>query len=132
MVRFIIIGLVSGILFWLLEAIINANPYAQNLYQAYKPILKTTLNIPLVLLIYILFGFAMAGIFLFFYTALPGAGIVKGISFAVLVWFFRGFMGALSQWMTFAVPAKALIYAAITGLIESVLVGMLYGVTLRV
>ena len=132
MVRFIIVGLISGILFWLLEGVINGNPYAQKVYQVYKPIMKTSLNIPVVFLIYLVYGFALAGIFLFLYQSLPGGiGVMKGISFALLTWFFRGFMGVLSLWMTFAVPPQALVYQAIAGLTESLILGVLYGLALR-
>ncbi len=131
MIRYIIVGLISGVILWILEALINANPYAQNLYQVYKPIIKTTLNIPMVFLIYIIYGLAMAGIFLFLYQSLPGDGILKGVSFGLLAWFFRGFMAVMSQWMTFIVPGKALVYAAITGFCESLILGIFYGATLK-
>jgi len=131
MIRFIIVGLIAGIILWILESIINTNPLARNLYQVYKPIIKTKLNIPMVIFIYLIYGFAFAGLFLFLHQSLPGTGIVKGISFALLTWFFRGFMAVLSSLMTFNVPVKALVYGAITGFCEALLVGMFYGLTLK-
>ena len=56
---------------------------------------------------------------------------MKGISFAVLVWFFRVVMGVASQWMMFNVPTEALVYSLVTGLGEMLVLGMLYGLTLR-
>jgi len=38
MVRYIIVSIVSGILFGVLDGLINANPLAQRLYEVYKPI----------------------------------------------------------------------------------------------
>ena len=40
MVRYIIVSIVSGILFGVLDGLINANPLAQRLYEVYKPIAK--------------------------------------------------------------------------------------------
>jgi hypothetical protein len=132
MLRVVIVGITSGIFLWILEAIINVNPYAQNLYKVFKPILKTTLNLPLNLLIYLVYGFGLVSIYLILYNSLPGGiGIVKGMSFALFIWFFRGFMSITAQWLTFNVPTKALVYAAITGLCETLLLGIYYGLTLK-
>ena len=38
MLRFVIIGLLSGLLFGVMDAAINANPLAQRLYAVYKPL----------------------------------------------------------------------------------------------
>jgi hypothetical protein len=58
----------------------------------------------------------MAGIFLFLYKSLPGeTGLVKGLSFALLVWFFRVVMSAASSWIMFRVPGSALIYTLVAG-----------------
>jgi hypothetical protein len=129
---FIIIGICSGILFVILDGVINANPIAQRLYQVYKPIAKTSIN-PLVgIVIDLLFGFIMAGIFLLLYDSLPGeTGFIKGMSFAVMVWFFRVVMYVASQWMMFIVPLKTLVYSLGAGLVEMLILGTLYGLTLK-
>jgi len=44
MIGYIIVSIVSGILFGILDGVINANPLAQRLYEVYKPIAKTTIN----------------------------------------------------------------------------------------
>jgi hypothetical protein len=44
MTRYIIVGIASGILFGILDALINANPLAQRLYDVYKPIARTSVN----------------------------------------------------------------------------------------
>jgi hypothetical protein len=78
------------------------------------------------------YGFVMAGVFLLLYSSLPGeTGLLKGVSFAVLVWFFRVVMSAASQWVMFRVPAKALLYSLVAGFGEMLLLGVLYGLTLK-
>lgn len=132
MVTYLIVSVVSGILFGVLDGLINANPIAVGLYEAYKPIAKTSINMPVGLVIDLVYGFVMAGAFLLLYASLPGEiGLVKGISFAILVWFFRVAMNVASQWMMFNVPNNALLYTLVTGLGEMLVLGILYGLTLR-
>jgi len=98
MVRYVVVSVVSGILFGAMDGVINANPLAQRLYEVYKPIAKTSLNLPAGIVIDLIYGFVMAGVFLLLYRSLPGgAGLVKGLSFALLVWFFRVVMGVASS-----------------------------------
>jgi hypothetical protein len=132
MIGYIVVSLVSGILFGILDGVINANPLARRLYAVYKPIARTAMN-PLVgIAIDLLYGFAMAGAFLLLYTSLPGgSGLVKGVSFAVLAWFFRVVMSAASQWVMFNVPLRTALYAVVAGLGEMLILGALYGLTLR-
>ena len=132
MTRYAIVSLVSGILFGILDGLINANPLAQRLYAVYQPIAKTSLNPVAGLAIDILYGFVMAGLFLVLYNSLPGeAGLVKGISFALMVWFFRVVMYVATQWMMFNVPVAALLYMLVTGLGEMLILGILYGLALK-
>lgn len=132
MIRYIIVSIVSGILFGVMDGLINGNPLAQRLYEVYKPIAKTSINAPAGIGIDLIYGFLMAGIFLLLYKSLPGeAGLVKGMSYALLVWFFRVAMQVASSWMMFKVPGSALIYTLITGLGELLILGILYGLTLK-
>ena len=74
----------------------------------------------------------MAGVFLLLYKSLPGGtGLVKGMSFAFLAWFFRVVMYTASQWVMFNVPVEALLYSLVMGLGEMLLLGVLYGLTLK-
>ena len=74
----------------------------------------------------------MAGVLFLIYASLPGdTGAVKGISFAILVWFFRVVMYTASQWVMFNVPGKALLYTLLTGSGEMLVLGLLYGLTLK-
>ncbi len=132
MLNYVIVALVSGILFGFMDGLINANPLAQKLYSVYKPIAKTSLNPILGILVDIVFGFAMAGVFWLLYNSLPGAsGFVKGISLAIMMWFFRVVMQVASQWMMFKVPAQTLLYTLFTGLAEMLVIGILYGLALK-
>ena len=129
---YIIISIVSGILFGIMDGLINANPLAQRLYEAYKPIAKTAINVPAGIIIDLVYGFVMAGAFLLLYRSLLGeTGLLKGISFAILIWFFRVVMSVISGWMMFNVPIGALLYTLITGLGEMLILGILYGLTLK-
>ena len=131
MTTYVIVAVVSGILFGILDALINANPVAQRLFQVYKPIARTSLNPVAGIAIDLAFGFVMAGAFLLLYESLPGSsGVLRGVSFALIVWFFRVVMSVASQWMMFQVPARTLLYSLAAGLAEMLVLGVLYGLTL--
>lgn len=132
MSRYIIVSVVSGILFGVLDGLVNANPVARRLYAAYDPIAKTSINPVAGIVIDLVYGFVMAGVFLVLYQSLPGqVGVVKGISFALAVWFFRVVMYVATQWMMFNVPVAALLYTLIAGLVEMLALGLLYGLALK-
>ena len=132
MLGYIVVSIVGGILFGVLDGVINANPLAQRLYRVYQPIAKPSIDPLAGILIDLVYGFVMAGVFLLLYTSLPGeTGLVKGISFALLVWFFRVVMYTASQWVMFNVSIEALLYSLVTGLGEMLMLGMLYGLTLK-
>jgi hypothetical protein len=112
--------------------LINANPLAQRLYAVYQPIARPSIRPLGGILIDLVYGFAMAGAFLLLYASLPGAaGVVKGVSFGVLAWFFRVVMQAASQWVMFCIPLKTLLYSVVSGLGEMLILGVLYGLCLR-
>jgi hypothetical protein len=132
MIGYIIVSVVSGILFGILDGVINANPLALRLYEVYKPIARTSFNPLAGIAIDLVYGFAMAGLFLLLFKSLPGENrFVKGVSFACLVWFLRVVMYTVSQWVMFNVPVEALLYSLVTGLGEMLILGVIYGLTLR-
>jgi hypothetical protein len=132
MARYIFISIISGILFASMDGFINANPYAKKLYEVFEPISKKSINIPTGIAIDLMYGFALAGIFLLLFKSLPGeSSIMKGISYAFMIWFFRTAMAVASNWMMFNIPLVALIYTLITGLGEMLVLGILYGLTLN-
>ena len=132
MANYFIVSIASGILFAILDGLINANPLAVRLFEWYKPIARESVNFVAGILIDLAYGFILAGTFLLLDEGLPGeTGLVKGLSYAVLIWFFRVVMSALSQWMMFKVPAKSLIYSLLAGLGEMLVLGILYGLALH-
>jgi len=132
MAAYVIVSVVSGILFGILDAVIHANPLAERLYAVYQPIARTAVNPLAGIAIDLAYGFVMAGVFLCLYQSLPGeTGLVKGVSFAFLAWFFRVVMSAASQWMMFNVPVETLLYCLVTGLGEMLILGALYALTLK-
>ena len=132
MVRYIVISLVGGVLFGMMDGVINANPLARRLFEVYQPIARPSLNVVAGILIDIAYGFILAAIFLLLYKSLPGqSGLLKGLGYAVLVWFFRVVMQAASTWMMYRVPGQTIAYSLIAGLIEMAILGVLFGVTLK-
>jgi hypothetical protein len=126
--RYVIVSIVSGVVFGILDGLINANPLARRLYDVYSSIARTSVNPLAGIVIDVAYGFIMAGLFLLLYPSLPGSvGVVKGISFGLLAWFFRVLMGVASTWMTFNVPASVLAYTLATGLAEMLVLGIGYG-----
>lgn len=132
MSTYLIVSLISGILFGILDGLINANPIAVRLFEVFKPIARTSLNFLAGIIIDLAYGFILAGLFLLLYPSLPGeVGLVKGVSFALIAWFLRVVMSVASQWMMYKVPGKTLLYSLLTGLGEMLLLGILYGLTLQ-
>ena len=128
MVSYIVVSLVSGILFGVLDGVINANPLGRRLQAVYQPIAKTKINMPSGVVIDVVYGFAMAGMFVVLYDSIPGeTGIIKGIIYALIVWFFRVIMSVASNWMMYKVPVKTLLYTVTTGLVEMLILGLIYG-----
>jgi hypothetical protein len=132
MTGYIVVSIISGILFGTLDGLINANPMAIKLYAVYKPIARATVNVPAGLAIDLVYGFILASLYILLYPALPGnVGLVKGISFALMIWFLRVVMSAASQGMMYRVPFKALVYTLLAGLGEMLALGVLYGLALH-
>ena len=132
MTTYVVVSIVGGILFGILDGLINANPVAQRLNEVYKPIARTSLNVAAGIAIDLAYGFILAAVFLLLYTSLPGGtGILKGLSFAVLVWFFRVVMSVASTWVMFTVPIRTLVYSLFAGLVEMLVLGILFGFALR-
>lgn len=130
---YILVSIVSGLLLGFLDGVINANPLATQLYAVYNPIARGSINLPAGIVIDVVYGFLMAGIFLTIYEGLPGGemGVLKGISYGLMVWFFRVVMYVASQWLMFKVQLEAVLYTLTTGLVEMLLLGIIYGLLLR-
>ena len=132
MTSYIIVSAISGILFGILDGLINANPVANRLFEVYKPIAKTSVNFIAGIIIDLAYGFILAALFLLVYPSLPGeVGLLKGVSFGLIVWFLRVVMSVVSQWMMYKVPLKTLLYTLLAGLGEMLILGILYGLALQ-
>lgn len=132
MINYLIVSIISGIGFGILDGLINGNPLATRLYTAFKPIAKTSLNLAAGIIIDLVYGFVLAALFLLLYQSLPGqSGFLKGISFGLIVWFLRVAMGVASQWLMFKVPIKTLLYTLVAGLAEMLILGVFYGLALQ-
>jgi hypothetical protein len=132
MTTYIVVSIAGGFLFGILDGLINANPVAQRLNVVYKPIARESLNVIAGIVIDLAYGFILAAVFLLLHQSLPGGtGLEKGLSFAILVWFFRVVMSVASTWVMFIVPARTLVYTLFAGLAEMVILGILYGFTLH-
>lgn len=132
MIRYIVSSIAGGSLFAILDGLINGNPLAASLYEAYRPIERTTINLWAGILIDLIYGFVIAGIFLLVYRSLPGQfGLVKGLSFGLIIWFFRVVMDVASTWMMFTIPIKTLFYTLATGMAEMLILGLFFGAVLK-
>ena len=129
--RFVLVGIGSGILFGLMDGLFQANPLARRLYGVFDPIARKSVNVPMGFAIDLIYGFALASGFMLLFTALPGgSGLLKGLVFAGLVWFARVFMQAASQWIMFTISIRTLLYTLLSGLVEMLILGVVYGVFL--
>ena len=131
MTRYILVSIGSGLLFGTMDAFINANPHAQKLLKVYEPISRKDINAIAGTIIDIVYGFALAGLFLLLSSSLPGeSGLVQGLSYGLIIFFLRVVMYVVTQWMMFTIPAKTLTYMLATGLVEMLVLGVFYGLLL--
>jgi len=128
MLRYIVVSIVSGLAFGILDGLINANPMAVKVYELYKPIQRTKINVPVGVFIDLIYGFIMAGLFLLLYKAFPGkTGIQKGLIYGCIIWFFRVVMHSVSNWMMFEESLQTLLYTMLAGFVEMIILGLIYG-----
>ncbi len=131
MLRVVLVGLAAGVALLITDAVLNANPLAQRLYAAYRPIARHGVNAFAGSLIDLAYGVILAVLFVILWPCLPGeTGLVKGLSFGVTVWFLRVVMRVTSDWMTTTVPASAHVYTLVVGLVQVLLVSTLIAVLL--
>ncbi len=130
---YIVVSVASGVLFGIMDGVINSNPLATQLYAFYNPLARTALNVPGGIVIDLIYGFLMAAIFLILYEGLPGGemGALKGVSYGLIVWFFRVVMSVATQWVMFNLPIPMLLYTLTTGLVEMLVIGLFYGLFLH-
>jgi len=132
MAAFLGVGLVGGLIFLLLDFLLNVNPLARRLSQAYAPIARKQMPLAPAIAMDLLLGVAMAGFFLMLRPAFPGGTVVSlGFSFGFLAWFFRVLMNTLSHWVMFALPSATHLYALAAGFAEMIVLGVFYAAAFR-
>lgn len=132
MLNYVLVSLGVGVLFGVLDGLINANPLAQSLMSVYSPVLREGVNVGVGIAIDLAYGFAMTAIFILLMPALPGEnGLVKGLVFGLGIWFFRVVMGTASAWMMHRVGGAFVGYQLATGLVEMLMIGAAIGALTR-
>ncbi|MCB1516189.1 MAG: hypothetical protein KDJ19_01030 [Hyphomicrobiaceae bacterium] len=132
MLNYVLVSISAGILFGVMDGLINANPLAQSLMSVYAPVARDGVNVPVGIAIDLFYGFAMTAIFMLLAPAIPGeSGLIKGLFYGLGVWFFRVVMSAASAWMMHRVSGALVGYQLATGLIEMLVIGALIGGLIR-
>lgn len=88
--------------------------------QEFSPYLSVSLDI--------IYGIILAGLFNLLYISIPGEGIMKGISFGLIIWFFKTVMAMGSIRVMFNVSDKVLLYWTFSGLLEMLVIGTILGI----
>jgi hypothetical protein len=70
--RFILIGITSRMLFGVLDGLIQGNPVVVHLNEFLLPIARRSINVPVGIIIDLMYGIILAGLFLLLYWSLPG------------------------------------------------------------
>jgi len=129
MIRYVIVSLCIGLLFGILDGLINGNPIAIKRYEVFKPISRNRINIPVGIISDIVYGFIINGLFIVLYNSIPGdIALIKGVVFTGIIWIFRVLMNSVSQWMMFNIPIKTILYSLISGLLEMTIIGIIVGI----
>ena len=129
MIRYVIVSLCIGLLFGILDGLINGNPIAIKRYEVFKPISRNRINIPVGIISDIVYGFIINGLFIVLYNSIPGdIALIKGVEFTGIIWIFRVLMNSVSQWMMFNIPIKTILYSLISGLLEMTIIGIIVGI----
>jgi tetrahydromethanopterin S-methyltransferase subunit B len=131
MLRFVLVGLGTGLIFGVMDGLINANPLARRLAEVYAPVARTGVNVLAGIAIDLVYGFAIAGVFALVAPALPGqGGLAKGLALGAGLWFFRTVMAVASAWMMHRVTPGWAGYQLAAGLVEMLVLGAMVGLLL--
>ncbi len=126
-----IVGMAAGLVFAILDGLLNANPLARRLYAVYQPIARESVNAPLGVAFDVISGIVMAVLFVLLAPVLPGPQFAKGLAFGMIAWFFRVAMGVAAQAVMFQIPVPALAYTLASGFVEMSIIGLLYAAALH-
>ncbi len=131
MVRQIGVGLAAGASFLVLDGLLNGNPFAQEVYAAYRPIARSSVNAVAGSLVDVVYGLILVALFMTLRHCLPGrTNLVKGLSFGAMVWFLRVVMRVAGEWVISTVPVSAHVYSLVAGLVQTLFVAEVIAVLL--
>lgn len=132
MVNYFFAGVASGALFGVLDRIIKQNPVAERLYQRVKYPVAGPRRYPDAIFVDLVYGAVMVAAFLLVYNRLPGdSTLAKGISFGLVIWFFRIGLNAVFLGYRFRLNHRLLLYLLVTGLGEYLAQGLLIGLLVQ-
>jgi len=131
MLRRIVVGLAAGVVFLILDGLLNANPLAQQVYAGYRPIARSSVNVLAGSLVDLAYGLILVALFVTLRHCLPGRkGLTKGVSFGLMVWFLRVVMRVAGEWVTTTLPPSAHAYSLVAGLVQMLLVAIVIALLL--
>jgi hypothetical protein len=123
MLRQILVGVLAGVAFLVLDGVLNANPVAQQLYAAYQPVARPSVNALAGSVVDLTYGMILAFLFATLRTSLPGrTSLMKALSFGLMVWFLRVCMRVAGEWVVTVVPARVHVYTLAAGLVQILIV----------
>lgn len=121
-------GIVVGVVFVILDAVLNANPLGAQALEFYAPIAREGVLIPVGIVSDIVSGFLIVLFFALFYNSLPSSsGIVKGIIFGLIVGYLKVIMNVAASFSMFQMPLTAALYTLGAGILEITVLGFLAG-----
>lgn len=130
--RILWVGVVVGVVFIILDALINANPLGVKALEFYTPIARDGILLPVGIVSDLVSGFLIVGFFALFYKSLPtSSGIVKGIIFGLIAGYLRVVMNVAASFTMFKMPAGSALYTLCAGMVEMVILGLLAGLLYR-
>jgi len=131
MLRQSLVGVVAGAAFLITDGLLNANALAREVYGAYRPIARSSVNALAGSLVDMAYGLILVLLFVTLRHCLPGrTDLKKGISFGVILWFLRVVMRVAGEWVTTTVPGSAHVYSLLAGLAQTLLVAVLIALLL--
>jgi|GEM_PF-467382 len=130
--RILWVGVVVGVVFIILDALINANPLGIKALEFYTSIMRDGILMPVGIVSDLVSGFVITFFFALFYKSLPSSsGIVKGIIFGLILGYLRVVMNVAAHFTMFKMPLGSMFYALGSGIVEMVVLGFLAGLLYR-
>jgi len=131
MLRQSLVGVVAGAAFLITDGLLNANALAREVYGAYRPIARSSVNALAGSLVDMAYGLILVLLFVTLRHCLPGrTDLKKGIFFGVILWFLPVVMRVAGEWVTTTVPGSAHVYSLLAGLAQTLLVAVLIALLL--